>query len=63
MLSVSIGMMTTSWYMLMDKFHMMPKEDDTLWFGSMCLASIIGFLIAWPINWIFIRKHLKPGNV
>lgn len=63
MLAVSLGMMTTSWYMLMSRFPMMPKEDDVLWFGSMWLASLVGFLVAWPINWIFIRKHLKPGNV
>jgi hypothetical protein len=63
MIVVSLGMMTTSWYMLMDKFPMMPKEDDSLWFGSMWLASFVGFLIAWPINWLFIRKHLKPGNI
>jgi hypothetical protein len=63
MLSVSLGMMTTAWLMLMEKIPMMPKEDDTLWFGSMWLASLIGFLIAWPLNWIWIRKHLKPGNV
>lgn len=62
MLSVSIGMMTTSWYLLMSRFPMMPKEDDVLWFGSMWLASFIGFLIAWPINWLLIRNHLKPGN-
>ncbi|NJW55392.1 DUF4396 domain-containing protein, partial [Salinimicrobium oceani] len=52
MLAVSLGMMTTSWYMLMDKIPMMPKEDDVLWFASMWLASFIGFLIAWPINWL-----------
>lgn len=63
MLAVSAGMMTTSWYMLMNRFPMMPKEDDSLWFGSMWLASFAGFLVAWPVNWIFIRKHLKPGNV
>lgn len=63
MLAVSLGMMTTSWYMLMDKIPMMPKEDDVLWFASMWLASFIGFLIAWPINWLFIKNKLKPGNV
>lgn len=63
MLAVSLGMMSVSWYMLMNKIPMMPKEDDVLWFTSMWLASFIGFLVAWPFNWIFIRKHLKPGNV
>ncbi|GHA25428.1 hypothetical protein GCM10007103_03330 [Salinimicrobium marinum] len=63
MLAVSLGMMSVSWYMLMNKIPMMPKEDDVLWFASMWLASFIGFLVAWPLNWIFIRKQLKPGNV
>ena len=63
MLAVSIGMMTSAWLLLMEKFPMMPAEDDVLWFGSMWLASFIGFLVAWPLNWIMIRKHLKPGNL
>lgn len=63
MLAVSLGMMSVSWYMFMNKIPMMPKEDDVLWFASMWLASFIGFLVAWPFNWIFIRKQLKPGNV
>ncbi|SDM55299.1 protein of unknown function [Catalinimonas alkaloidigena] len=63
MLAVSLGMMTSAWYMLMDHIPMMPKEDDLLWFGSLWLASFIGFLAAWPLNWIMIRRHLKPGNL
>lgn len=63
MLSVSLGMMTMAWWMMMYHLPMMPKEDDILWFGSMWLASIVGFFVAWPLNWIMIRKELKPGNV
>ncbi|MDX5482981.1 MAG: DUF4396 domain-containing protein [Hymenobacteraceae bacterium] len=63
MLAVSLGMMTGTWYMLMSKIPMMPKEDDVLWFGSVWLASFVGFLIAWPLNWLMISKKLKPGNV
>lgn len=63
MFAVSLGMMSVAWLMLMERLPMMPKEDDTLWFGSMWLASFIGFLVAWPLNWIMIRKHLKPGNL
>ena len=40
---------------------MMPKEDDLLWFGSMWLASSIGFLIAWPLNYPMVRLRMKPG--
>ncbi len=63
MASVSLGMMTMAWWMMMYHLPMMPKDDDILWFGSMWLASIVGFLVAWPLNWIMIRKQLKPGNV
>nr|WKN38587.1 DUF4396 domain-containing protein [Tunicatimonas sp. TK19036] len=63
MAAVSLGMMTLTWWMLMDHIPMMPKEDDILWFGSLWAASFIGFLIAWPFNWFMIRNHLKPGNV
>ncbi|WP_347160342.1 DUF4396 domain-containing protein [Pontibacter chitinilyticus] len=63
MLAVSLGMMTTAWWTLMYHIPMMPKEDDVLWFGTMWLACIVGFLVAWPLNWLMIRSHLKPGNV
>lgn len=63
MLAVSLSMMTTAWWTLMYHIPMMPKEDDVLWFGVMWLASITGFLVAWPLNWLLIRAQLKPGNV
>lgn len=63
MLAVSLGMMSGTWFMLMSKLPMMPKEDDTLWFGSIWLATFFGFFVAWPLNWLMIRKQLKPGNV
>ncbi|ARS37999.1 DUF4396 domain-containing protein [Pontibacter actiniarum] len=63
MAAVSLGMMTTAWWTMMYHIPMMPKEDDILWFGVMWLASFAGFLVAWPLNWLMIRSHLKPGNV
>ena len=62
MLSVSLGMMTLSWVMMMWKIPMMPHEDDILWFGSLWVASLIGFFVAWPLNWLMVRGQLKPGN-
>ena len=29
--------------------------------GSMWLASTIGFLVAWPLNWPMVRARLKTG--
>lgn len=63
MAAVSLGMMTINWWMMMWHLKMMPKEDETLWFGSMWLASAIGFLIAWPLNWPMVRGRLKPGTM
>ncbi len=62
MAAVSLGMMSLTWWMLMNHIPMMPKEDDILWFGSLWVASFLGFLVAWPFNWFMIRSHLKPGN-
>ena len=62
MSAVSLGMMTLTWWMMMNHIPMMPKEDDILWFGVLWIASFLGFMIAWPFNWFMIRGQLKPGN-
>lgn len=63
MTAVSLGMMTMAWWMQMFKINMMPKDDDILWFGAMWLASLIGFLVAWPLNYPMVRSQLKMGTV
>jgi hypothetical protein len=63
MATVSLGMMTTAWILLMYRIPMMPKEDEILWFGAMWFASAIGFLIAWPLNAPLVGRGLKPGEV
>lgn len=63
MLAVSLGMMTTSWWMLMLHIPMMPKEDELLFFGAMWLASSVGFLVAWPLNWPMVRASMKSGGM
>lgn len=62
MTAVSLGMMTFTWWMMMYHMPMMPQEDDVMWFGTIWIASFVGFLVAWPLNWIMIRKNLKNGN-
>lgn len=62
MTAVSLGMMTMSWWMMMVHIPMMPKEDDILWFGTMWIASFLGFLVAWPLNSLMIRNNIKHGN-
>jgi hypothetical protein len=62
MAAVELGMATTSWWMLMERQPMMmPHEDEILWFFSLWLASTVGFLIAWPLNWPMVRTRLKMG--
>ena len=62
MAAVELGMETTSWWMLMERQPMMmPHEDEILWFFSLWLASTVGFLIAWPLNWPMVRTRLKMG--
>lgn len=59
---VSLGMMTFTWWFMMTHLPMMPHEDDILWFGTLWIASFAGFIVAWPFNWIMIRKQIKHGN-
>jgi hypothetical protein len=59
---VSLGMMTFTWWFMMTHLPMMPAEDDILWFGTLWIASFTGFVVAWPFNWIMIRKNIKHGN-
>lgn len=62
MLAVSLGMMTMSWWMLMERQPMnMPHEDEIIWFVSLWLASTLGFFVAWPLNWPMVRTRLKMG--
>lgn len=63
MAAVSLGMMSLSWWTFKYHLPMMPKEDEILWFGVMWLASFIGFLVAWPLNWPMIVNKLKPGTM
>ena len=64
MAAVSLGMMSIAWWMMMERHPMMmPHEDELLWFFSMWLASAVGFLIAWPLNWPMVRGGLKMGSM
>jgi hypothetical protein len=62
MTSVSVGMMGGMWVIMMLNLPMMPGDDNILWFGVMVFATLVGFLIAWPVNGLLVRKNLKPGG-
>lgn len=63
MTSVSIGMMGGMWWLMMRTLPMMPGEDAVLWFGVMTFSTLVGFVIAWPVNGWLVRKNVKPGGV
>lgn len=62
MTSVAVGMMGGMWLLMMRNLPMMPDEEEILWFGVMVFATLIGFLIAWPVNGWLVRKNVKPGG-
>ena len=61
MTSVSIGMMTSMWWLHMVYSPMMPEETHILWWGFMSLATLIGGIIAFIPNWRLVRYGKKMG--
>ncbi|MFD1587937.1 DUF4396 domain-containing protein [Halorientalis brevis] len=62
MTSVSVGMMGSMWLLMMLNLPMMPGDDNILWYGVMVFSTLIGFLIAWPVNGLLVRRNVKPGG-
>ena len=62
MTSVSVGMMTMMWVLMMLNLPMMPGDDSILWFGVMVFSTLVGFLLAWPVNGLLVRRNVKPGG-
>ncbi|MDS0282672.1 DUF4396 domain-containing protein [Haloarcula onubensis] len=62
MTSVSVGMMTMMYVLMMLNLPMMPGDDNILWFGVMVFSTLVGFCIAWPVNGLLVRKNVKPGG-
>ena len=63
MTSVSVGMMGGMWWFMMRTLPMMPGEENVAWFGVMVFATLVGFVIAWPVNGLLVRRNVKPGGV
>lgn len=61
MLAAAIGMNPSMWWFMMSKSPMMPSEESILWFGIMFFTAFVAFLIAWPLNYYFIREQRKAG--
>ncbi|MFW6070018.1 MAG: DUF4396 domain-containing protein [bacterium] len=61
MAAAAIGMNPSMWWFMMSKFPMMPSEESILWFGTMFVTVFLAFLIAWPLNYYFVREQRKAG--
>lgn len=61
MTSVSLAMFPGMWWLMMWNLPMMPKEESILWFGVMFFTVFMGFLIAWPMNVLLVRRRQKGG--
>ncbi|WP_436909145.1 DUF4396 domain-containing protein [Halosimplex marinum] len=62
MTSVSVGMMTMMYVLMMVNLPMMPGDDAILWYGVMAFSVLVGFLVAWPVNGLLVRRNVKPGG-
>ena len=63
MTAVSIGMMGSMWWFMMEYLPMMPEESEILWFGFTYLATVVGLITAYPVNWLLVRGGLKKGRM
>lgn len=61
MLAAAVGMNPSMWWFMMSKIPMMPTEESILWLGTMFFTVFVAFLIAWPLNYYFIREQRKAG--
>lgn len=63
MTSVSLGMMTLMYFMHMWWLPMTPEEDDLSWMGSMFFSTLVGAVIAMPVNYLLVRRGIKVGEM
>ncbi len=63
MTSISIGMMTSMWWFMMEYLDMMPEESNLLWWGSMFAASIVGMMTGYIGNWALVIRGEKKGSM
>jgi hypothetical protein len=61
MAAAALAMNPGMWWLMMSKFPMMPTEESILWFGTMFFTVFLAFLMAWPFNYLFVRRHQKAG--
>jgi hypothetical protein len=61
MTAAALAMNPGMWWYMMNKIPMMPTEESILWFGVMFTTGFLAFLMAWPVNYVLVRRHRKSG--
>lgn len=61
MAAAALAMNPGMWWLMMSKLPMMPTEESILWFGVMFFTVFLAFLLAWPLNYLFVRRQQKAG--
>ncbi|MCA9972104.1 MAG: DUF4396 domain-containing protein, partial [Anaerolineales bacterium] len=61
MAAAALAMNPGMWWLMMSKLPMMPTEESILWFGVMFFTVFLAFLLAWPFNYVFVRRQQKAG--
>ncbi len=63
MTAISVGMMSTMWWFMMEYLAMMPEEVNVLWWGSMYAANIAGLITGYIGNWVLVIRGEKKGTM
>lgn len=61
MTAITIGMMSTMWWLQMEYLVTMPEEENLLWWGTMYIGIYVGFLTGYAANWPLVTAKLKKG--
>jgi hypothetical protein len=61
MTAAALAMNPGMWWWMMSKLPMMPTEESILWFGVMFTTALLAFLLAWPLNYVLVRRGQKSG--
>jgi hypothetical protein len=60
---ITIGMMGTMWWVMMEYLEMMPAEENILWWGSIYAANLAGLAVGYLGNWLLIVRGEKKGTM
>ncbi|MFZ6028675.1 MAG: DUF4396 domain-containing protein [Chloroflexota bacterium] len=61
MSAAALAMNPGMWWLMMSKVPMMPTEESILWFGVMFFTAFLALLMAWPFNYLLVRRQRKSG--